>query len=152
MPNTIIKPQDLNPKQVQRISTVKFNSLCRIYLSAKHIIIASDNGLSPDQRQTTIRTNVAILSITHPGTDFSEFLFNVRKFPFMEMHLKMLSAKWRPFWLGLNALSMSVHHYHTIDVRNFLSSYCNFLIASQSEEQVIGWIYSKIHMYLYKYI
>ena len=86
MTNTFIKQQDLNPKQVQRISTVK---LWRIYSSAKHIIIASDNGLSPDRRQTIIRTSVAILSITHPGTDFSDFLLNVQKFPFMEMHLKM---------------------------------------------------------------
>ena len=31
-------------------------------------------------------------------------LFKIRRFSFKEMHLKMLSAKWRPFCLGLNVL------------------------------------------------
>ena len=74
----------------------------RIYASVKHTNIASDNGLSPIRRQAIIWTNAVILLIRPQGTYFSEILFETRKFSFKKMHLKMSSAKWRPFCLGLN--------------------------------------------------
>ena len=40
--------------------------------------------------------------------DSSEILFKIQKFSFQEMHVKMLSSKWRPFCLGLNVLNVNV--------------------------------------------
>ena len=67
-------------------------------------IIGSDNGLSPVRRQAIIWTNAGILSIEPLGTNFSEILIRIQAFSFKKMHLKMSSAKWRPFCLGLNVL------------------------------------------------
>ena len=73
--------------------------------------IDSDNGLLPERRQAIIWTNVGILLIGPLGTNFSEFLIGIHAFSFKKMHLRMSSAKWRPFCLGLNVLiSDSTHH------------------------------------------
>ena len=69
-------------------------------------IIGSDNGLSPGRRQAIIRTNVGILLIGPLGTNFSEILIGIQAFSFKKMHVKMSSAKWRPFCLCLNVLNM----------------------------------------------
>ena len=68
----------------------------------KLAIIVLDNGLSPDRRQAIISTNTGILLIRIPGANFSE----MHIFSFKKMHLKVSSAKWRPFCLGLNVLTM----------------------------------------------
>ena len=68
------------------------------------IIIGSDNGLSPDRRQAIIWTNAGILLIGTLGTNFSEILIEIHTFSFKKMRLKVSSAKWRPFCLGLNVL------------------------------------------------
>ena len=67
-------------------------------------IIGPDNGLSPGRRQAIIWTNAGILLIGPLGTNFSENLIRIQTFWFRKMPLKMLSAKWRPFCLGLNVL------------------------------------------------
>ena len=72
----------------------------------KPIIIGSDNGLSPDRRQAIIWTNAGLLLIGPLGTNFSENLSEIHAFSFKKMHLKMSSAKWRPFCLGLNVLML----------------------------------------------
>ena len=79
-------------------------------------IIGSDNGLAPGWRQTIIWTNDGILSIGPLGTNFSEILIGIQTFSFKKMHLKMASAKWRPFCLSLNVLTpfengASIHGY-----------------------------------------
>ena len=74
----------------------------------KSTIIGSDNGLSPDRRQAIIWTNVGILLIRPLGTYFSEILTGIQTFSFNKMHLKMSSAKWRPFCLGLNVLKCNL--------------------------------------------
>ena len=66
--------------------------------------ICSDNGLSPGRRQAIIRTNAGILLIRPLGTNFSEFSVEILIFSFKKMRLKVLSAKRRPFCLGLNEL------------------------------------------------
>ena len=71
----------------------------------KLTIIGPDNGLSPGRRQAIIWTNAGILSIGPLGTNFSEILIEINTFSFKKMHLKMSSAKWRPFCLGLNVLT-----------------------------------------------
>ena len=73
----------------------------------KLTIIGSDNGLSPGRRQAIIWTNAGILLIRPLGTNFSEISSKIHTFSFRKMHLKMLSAKWRPVCLGLNVLSES---------------------------------------------
>ena len=74
---------------------------------SKLTIIGSDNGLSPGRRQAIIRINAGILLIRTLGTNFGEILSKIGAFSFKKMHLKMSSAKWRPFCLGLSVLS---HH------------------------------------------
>ena len=71
-------------------------------------IIAPDNGLSPGRRQAIIWTNAGILFIGPWGTNFSEILIGIHTFSFKKIHLKMSSAKWSPFCLGLNVLSITV--------------------------------------------
>ena len=67
-------------------------------------IIGSDNGLLPGRRQAIIRNNAGLLLIEPLGTNFSEISIEIQTFSFKKMHLKMSSAKWRPFGLGLNVL------------------------------------------------
>ena len=71
---------------------------------SKLTIIASDNGLSPSQRQAIIRTSAGILLIGPLGTNFSEIWIEILTFSFKKMRLKVSSAKWRPFCLGFNVL------------------------------------------------
>ena len=83
---------------------------------SKLTIIGSDNGLSPCRRQAIIWTNAGILLIRTLGTNLSEIFSKIRAFSFKNMHLKMSSAKRRPFCLGLNVLTgirtwTSIHAY-----------------------------------------
>ena len=71
-------------------------------------VIGSDNGLSPGRRQAIIWTNAGLLLIGPLGTNFSEILIEILTFSFRKMRLKVSSAKWRPFCLGLNVLTRSV--------------------------------------------
>ena len=71
----------------------------------KLTIFDSDNGLSPVRRQAIIWTNAEILLIGPLGTNFSEILIVIQTFSLTKMHLKMASAKWRGFCLGLNVLN-----------------------------------------------
>ena len=68
-------------------------------------VIGSDNGLSPGRHQAIIWTNAGILLIGPLGTNFREILVKIQIFSIMKMCLKMSSAKWRPFCLGLNVLN-----------------------------------------------
>ena len=67
--------------------------------------IGSDNALSPGIHQAMIGTNVGILLIGASGTNFTEILIKIRTFLLKKMHFKILSGKWRPFYLGLNVLN-----------------------------------------------
>ena len=71
----------------------------------KLTIMGSDDGLSPGRRQAIIWTNAGILLIGPLGTNFSEILIEIHTFSLKKMRLKMSSAKWRPFCLGLNVLN-----------------------------------------------
>ena len=72
---------------------------------SKLTIIGSDNGLSPGQRQAIFWTSAEILLTGSLATNFSEILIEIQTFSFKKMQLKMSSAKWRPFCLGLNVLT-----------------------------------------------
>ena len=67
-------------------------------------IIGSDNGLSPHRRQAIIWTNAGILLIGARGTSFIDISIEIQTFSYKKMHLKVSSAKWRPFCLSLNVL------------------------------------------------
>ena len=77
---------------------------------SKLAIIGSDNGLLPDRRQAIIWINAEILLNRPLGTNFSEILIELLTFSFKKMHLKRLSAKRRPFCLGLYELT----HYSLV--------------------------------------
>ena len=93
--------------------------MTHIYVS-KLAITGSDNGLSPGRRQAIIRTNAGILLIGPLGTNFSEILIGIQTFSFKKLHMKMSSAKWRLFCLGLNELShvcigiQCIHFVHLV--------------------------------------
>ena len=80
---------------------------CRIYASVNRVYIDSDNGLSPIRRQAIFSTNAGLLSIRPLGTNFSEILIKIQNFSFTKMHLKITSAKWRPFCPGRDELMAS---------------------------------------------
>ena len=61
------------------------------------ITIGSVNGSSPGRRQAITWTNAGILLIGPLGTNCSENLSEIHTFSFKKMHLKISSAKWRPF-------------------------------------------------------
>ena len=88
--------------------------------------IGSDNGLSPGRRQAIIWTHAGILLIGPLGTNFSEILIEIPTFSFKKMRLKVPSAKWRPFCVGLNVLT----HYCLLLTR---LAYCR------------GYIHSNVH-------
>ena len=68
-------------------------------------IMGSDNGLSPGRRQAIIWTNAGILLIGSLWTNFSAIWIGIQTFSLKKIHLKMSSAKWRLFCLGLNVLN-----------------------------------------------
>ena len=49
-----------------------------------------------------------LLSIGRLGTKFSEILIKIQDFSFPKMHLKMSSAKWRPFCPGGDELKLII--------------------------------------------
>ena len=73
----------------------------------KIIIIRSDNGLSPGRRQAIIWISAIILSIGTLKINFSEVLIEIHIFSFKKMHMKLSSARWQPFCLGLNELRVA---------------------------------------------
>ena len=75
---------------------------------SKLTIIGLDNGLLPGWQQAIIWTIAGLLSIIPLGTNFSEILIWIQTFSFKEMHLKVASAKWKPFCLGLNVLNQLI--------------------------------------------
>ena len=86
-----------------RVALIHWGRVTHICV-VKLTIIGSDNGLSPGWRRAIIWTNAGILLIWPLGTNFSEIFIGIQTFSFNKMHLKMSSAKRRPFCLGLNVL------------------------------------------------
>ena len=78
------------------------------YCVGKLTIIASHNRLSPGRRQAIIWTNAGILLFGPLERNFTEIFIKIHTFLFNKMHLKMSSAKWRQFCLGLNVLINAV--------------------------------------------
>ena len=87
----------------------------------KLTIIGSDNGLSPGRHQTIIWTNAGILLIGPLGTNFSEILIKILIFSFKKMRLKVSSAKWRLFCLGLSVLTYPIPYLFIWTMAQYLS-------------------------------
>ena len=75
---------------------------------SKLSITGSDSGLLPGQRQAIIWTSAGILLIGPLGTNFSEIVVEILTFTLKKMHLKVSSAKRRPFCLSLNVLNQGL--------------------------------------------
>ena len=88
----------------------------------KLTIIVSDNGLSPARRQAIIWNNAGILLIGPLGTNVNEILIGIQTFSFKKMHVKMASAKWRPFCLGLYVLIKNGYGWIWMDGSNISNS------------------------------
>ena len=69
-------------------------------------IIGSDNDLLPGRRQAIIWINAGILLIAPLLTNFSEIWIEIHTFSFKKMYLKISSANWHLFHLGLNVLTL----------------------------------------------
>ena len=64
------------------------------------------NGFSPIRRQAIILTSAGLLSIGPLERKFNEILINIKNFSLTKMHLKISSAKWRPFCPGEDELNI----------------------------------------------
>ena len=97
---------------------------------SKLTIIGSDNGLSPGRCQAIIWTDAILLLIASFGTHFSEILNEILIFSFKKMRLKVPSAKWRPFCLGLNVLISDIWLLFCVILINYVTFQCigNFSI------------------------
>ena len=128
---------------------------------SKLTIIGSDNGLSPGLRQAKISTNAWILLNRTLGSSFSEILSDIHAFSFKKIYLKMSSAKWWQFCLGLNVLnklfceSPLYTHYISVSINYqdhwasaFLYKYRKRCLQTDGQtEGRTGWIhYISIHL------
>ena len=109
---------------------------------SKPAIIGSDNGLSPGRRQAIIWTNAGILLVGPLGTNFSEILIGIQLFSFKKMHLKMSSAKWRPFCPGLNVLMLN--QIYCFRWKVITHSYLN--ITSLAEQMYLLRLLHQLHL------
>ena len=125
----------------------------------KIIIIGSDNGLSPGQRQAIIWTNAGILLIRPLGINFNEILLGINTFSFNKRHVQMSSAKWRAFCLGLNELSYeiiakcysqrkwkaeapaTIRSPLSFDAYCEITSWCDPAVGTEWRDLMISWIY-----------
>ena len=83
--------------------------LCRgspVYICIGNLTIIVSCVLSPGWQQAIIWSNAGILLIGPLGTNFSEILIEIETFSLKKIRLKMLSAKYCPFRLGLNVLTV----------------------------------------------
>ena len=109
LPNTWAVRREITPRGITRAPETLLTHWDRVthICVSKTTIIGPDNGLLPGRHQAIIWTKAKILSIRTLGTNFGEILRKIYTFSFKKMHLKMSSAKWRQFYLGLNVLTLS---------------------------------------------
>ena len=119
---------------IAQLSTLTHRGLVTHICFSKLSIIGSDNGLSPGRRQCIIWTNVGILSMGPKGAIFSETLIEIPTFLFKIKHLKMLSGKWRPFFLDFNMLILpyGLRRFNIKSICHWSCSYRRFLIDAIS--------------------
>ena len=106
---------------------------------SKLTIICSDNGLLPGCRQAIIWTNAGILLIGPLGTYFSEISIEIHTLSFMKMCWKMISEKWRPFYLCLNAVQFHPFVVYFLLCLSLLSLHC--VLTEHSVTATVAWWY-----------
>ena len=84
-----------------QIKTISFKMADGILLSSATL---QPLIVRPEWHRAVIWTNAGILLIEPIGTTFNEILIEMHTLSFRKMHLKMSSAKWRSFCLGLDVL------------------------------------------------
>ena len=87
-------------KNLQQMTKITFSSLLFVLEFMVRNITAFYSG------QAIIWTNAGIALIGTLGTNFSGILLEIRIFSFKKKGLKVSSAKWRTFCLGLNLLTV----------------------------------------------
>ena len=112
----------------------------------KLTIIDSDNGLSPGRHQAIIWTNARILLIGPLGTNFIEMLIKIHTFSFRKMHLKMSSAKWRPFCLGLNVLNINMAYLIPMTSYHISRGYWQYSSDARSPKFPVLWGFQPVHL------
>ena len=104
-------------------------------------INGADNGLSPGWRKAVIRTSAGILLIGPLGTNFSEILIAILIFSFKKMRLKVSSAKWQPFCLGHNVLTLNVRGPSYLGLTRSISwLLMPWLLTSPGHQQPWYWL------------
>ena len=107
----------------------------------KLAITVSGNGLSPGWHQAIIWTNAGIFLIWTLGTNFSEILIEIHIFSFKKMHLKLSSAKWHPFCLGLTVLTLNVRGQSHLGLTRSISwLLMPWLLMSPGHQQPCYWL------------
>ena len=107
----------------------------------KLIIIASDNSFSPGRRQAIIWINAGVLSTWPLRTNINEILIEIYTFSFMKMHLKMSSVKWRPFYIGINVLTLNEYMNWNSHTKNANKISCMSVVIRSI------YVYIYIHIY-----
>ena len=87
----------------------------RLKLEHQYFYSGPHHGLFGTVYQTIIWTNTGIWFIRPLGTNFSKNLIRIQTFSLKKMYLKMSSAKWRPFCLGLNVSKSYPHDYFSFN-------------------------------------
>ena len=115
-------------------------------------IIGSDNGLSPGRRQDIIWTNAGMLLIGLLETNFSEILIKIITFSVKKMHLKVSSAERRPFWLGLNVLTLSPFWSLIFIMGIPVAKNLNFILTQAPGTLLLTWINFNPSMHEYLHV
>ena len=79
------------------------------------VIIGSDNGMPPAQRQAIIWTNADMQSFWPWGINFNGILLEIWNFSFKKLHLKTSPPKWRSYCRSLNV------KWHTYESENWVT-------------------------------
>ena len=98
------------------------------------------------RRQAIIWTNAGILLIEPLGTNFSENVIKILTFSFTKMLLKVSSAKWRPFGLGLNVLTMTHVLQDISAVLSCDSDTVTYEISSSNENNQLMLLHNPFHL------
>ena len=73
------------------------------HICVSKLSIIGDNGMSPDPPSHYLNQCWNIVKCNLKST--VQKLIEIHTFSFKNIHLKISSGKWRPFWLGLNVLT-----------------------------------------------
>ena len=116
--------------------------------SWNRVSIGSDNGLSPIRRQAIIWTNAGLLSIGSFETNFIGFLPKIQSLPFGKMHLKISSAKRRPFYPGAGGKNIALGQ-HSFALTTYPLGICaKYISTTVTRYKISSRCFLKIYLLL----